>query len=639
MNTRIVMLLTALVLFSLIWCSAVFPKELSETKTIAFNKNVVVRRYKEGEVQAEPYTVKKGDNLWKIIINNYGIKKRLFPFFCRITKSLNPDLKNAYEIFPNQILLIPFKYVTHFNSAKEEIKSVLFGNLFSLPSQMPTEEHTILEGEQVAQILKDKYNIPGNLIFDEYLDLVKQLNPDVKDINRVVANQKVILPAPTYYQLPSGGKDELGRATTKEPTVERPRGEEAPDVEEVEEDLSAGKVQAKEISPGRMLSVEKEIEPVYVDPRFRKIAKHVPRSRKLATQYMRAIADVLQGTLMGSDKFAIPLMSEGQITIDTHNFPILQLTDKKKMILNYDNSLPSGLVELIQSARNDFEVVTLNRFEDIASVLDKIIDSAGYFSIDKSQSPLMIGNQIQFEIRGNWIIYRNELLKDITVVNLLKNEAEPIDAQLKDYIYTYGINLVDLYLMGDGEQEKTSFPPKAVEHKYHPEDVSAIDASGCALLVDSLLVLLGQDFKKDFMIRLFQGTSNGFDVEVMANRYFEREEKGYIISFHPIPEKLREVIAQQGNHLLNLPLPVEDASVAIKSVCDFLGINYDSPRPRFSISSNGEKKTELIIPGILVRKDEETRILITSLKLDTEVHKWLMAKRIKVVRLETSTDS
>ncbi|MCK5187147.1 MAG: hypothetical protein KAR43_08440, partial [Deltaproteobacteria bacterium] len=315
------------------------------------------------------------------------------------------------------------------------------------------------------------------------------------------------------------------------------------------------------------------------------------------------------------------------------------LTDKKKMILNYDNSLPSGLVELIQSERNDFEVVTLNRFEDIASVLDKIIDSAGYFSIDKSQSPLMIGNQIQFEIRGNWIIYGDELLKDITVVNLVKNEAEPIDAQLKDYIYTYGINLVDLYLMGDGEQEKTSFPPKAVEHKYHPEDVSVIDSSGCAVLVDSLLVLLGQDFKKDFMIRLFQGTSDGFDVEVMANRYFEREGKGYIISFHTIPEKLREVIAQQGKRFLNLPLPVEDASVAIKSVCDFLGINYDSPRPRFSINSNGEKKTELIIPGILVRKDEETRILITSLKLDTEVYKWLMTKRIKVVRLETSTDS
>ncbi|MBW1854491.1 MAG: hypothetical protein JRJ00_07395, partial [Deltaproteobacteria bacterium] len=135
---------------------------------------------------------------------------------------------------------------------------------------------------------------------------------------------------------------------------------------------------------------------------------------------------------------------------------------------------------------------------------------------------------------------------------LVKNEAEPIDAQLKDYIYTYGINLVDLYLMGDGEQEKTSFPPKAVEHKYHPEGVSAIDASGCAALVDSLLVLLGQDFKKDFMIRLFQGTSNGFDVEVMANRYFEREGKSCIISFHTIPEKLREVIAQQGNRLLTI---------------------------------------------------------------------------------------
>jgi hypothetical protein len=268
------------------------------------------------------------------------------------------------------------------------------------------------------------------------------------------------------------------------------------------------------------------------------------------------------------------------------------------------------------------------------SVLDKIITIAGYYSVDKSKNPLVIGDQIQFEILGDWIIYEDEFLKDITVVNLTEKEISFIDTELKEYLYTYGVNLVDLYFMDEGGQEKEIFPPKADEQEYHPEGVSEIDASDCMVLVDSVLTLLGQNFKRDFTLKLFQETSEGFNVEVVADRYFEREGKGHVISFHEIPEKLTEVIVRQGNRFLNLYLPLDDPLMVIKSVCDLLRINHDAPRPSFSYTSNGEKKIKLIIPGILIAKDKETPILFTSLELDEEVYQWLAAKKVKVVHLE-----
>jgi hypothetical protein len=222
------------------------------------------------------------------------------------------------------------------------------------------------------------------------------------------------------------------------------------------------------------------------------------------------------------------------------------------------------------------------------------------------------------------------------VVNLTEQETEPIDSQLKDYIYTYGVSLVDLHLMGEGEQEKISFPTKAVEQEYRPEDMPVIATSDCMMLVDSLLTLIGQNFQSDLKVKLFRGKYEGFDVEVMADRYFEREGEGHIISFHTIPEKLIEVIMQQGNRFLSLSPSLEDPSGVITNVLDFLHVSYDAPRPRFSTISNGEKRVELIIPGILIKKDGKTLILLTSVELETEVYQWLMGKKVKVVRLEIS---
>ena len=253
--------------------------------------------------------------------------------------------------------------------------------------------------------------------------------------------------------------------------------------------------------------------------------------------------------------------------------------------------------------------------------------------MDKGQNPLVIGDNIQFEIFGDWIIYKDELLEDIMVLNLIEKGSKPIDSQLKNYISNFGVNLVDLYMIGDGEQAKDSFPSKRAEDTYQPEDIPVIDTLDSVVLVDSLLALLGQEFKKDYEIKLFQGEYDGFDIEVTADCYFERRGVGHVISFHAIPEKLTDVIIQQGNQFLNLSLSLEDSSAVIKNILDFLNISYDAPRPRFTTTSETEKKVELVIPGILIKKDKQTTILLTPLELEAEVYQWLVEKKVKVVRL------
>lgn len=599
MNRPLTISFISLVCYVCMSLTVVCSEEASRTGTISFTKNVVVKKYKMGEVQAEPYTVEKKDSLWTILINKYGIKERQFYFFCRITKHLNPDLKNAHRLVPDQVLLIPFKYVTHFNIPEQEVRPALLKMLSTQLSQVPTEEYTFSKGEHVAQVLRDMYCVPDDLIFNRYLSLVKKLNPNMENMDLVKPSQKILLPSLALYAL------------TPEET-------------------------SKPEEPGEGSMERKKTDRAYVDPRFRTIARQIPSSRPSTLNILSSLTDVLQGKLDITGEVAIPFMDRGNVTIDAKEFPVLQLTENKKIIVHYGGERPGELTDVRQLKANGFEVVSLDEHEDMKSVLDKLLDAAGYFSVDKSNNPLVIGDQIQFEITGDWIIYADELLKDVMVINLLDNEKRPIDSQLKDYIHTFGVNLIDLYLTGEGEEEEIDLPHQTVAAGYSPEDVPVIDTSDHQVTVDSLLGLLGQTYKKGFTIDLFRGESEVFDVEVMADRYFERGGKGYMISFHKIPEKVVELITGQGHRFLTIA-PSSDPSAVIQNVLDLLDIDYVSPRPKFPDVINGEKGVELFVPGILIKKDERTRILLTSIDLEKEVYQWLMDKHVKVVRLGVST--
>jgi LysM repeat protein len=628
MQAKKIISFVAGVLFLFAGFSEVVPEELIETKTISFTKNVVVKKYKKGEVHAEPYTVQKEDTLWKILVDGYGIKDKQFYFFCRITKSLNPELKDADQLVPDQVVLIPFKYITHFNIPEEQMRSVIRSVLSTQSSQVPTEDHTISKGEHLAQVLRDMYNIPDDLIFNQYLKVVKKLNPGLKDLNLVLPKQKIVLPSISAFQLSpraeatpeegireafaEAGDSPRERVVSEKTTMSLP-----PQAEDEREEV-----------PG-----EKKGEPVFVDPPFKKIAGNVPRSRKRYIETMTSLADIFQGELHRLGDISIPLMEESHITIDTNTFPILQLTSDKRIILDYGGDLPPGIVDLVQLDPGNYEVVKLNEHENMKSVLSKVIDAAGYYAVDKTGNPLLVGDAVQFEISGDWVIYGDEFIEDVKVVNVIEKGDAPLDPQLKDSIHTHGIDMVDVYMTGEGEDPDTVTVPQAHEVRTPPAEVPVLAISNGPVLLDSLLGLLGQQYTKDNEIKLFRGASEGFDVEIMADRYFERGGVRHIVNFQPLSEKLTDLITGQGDRIFILSENVSDPLEIIEDLLQFLRLNYDAPRPGFFDRSGGKKRVGFFIPGILVERDTIEDILLTAATIKTDVLHWLVNHEVKVVQL------
>ena len=616
---------------ALFFCAAfaeVVSEELSETRTISFTKSVVVKKYKSGEVHAEPYRVQKEDTLWKILVEGYGIKDKQFYFFCRITKGLNPQLHNVDQLVPDQVVLIPFKYVTHFNIPKEQMRSIIRSVLSAHAPRVPTEDYTISKGEHLAQVLRDVYNIPDELIFNQYLDVVKKLNPGLSDVNLIRPDQKIVLPSAAAFQLSPRPEEVAGETAAPLPHAAGEGGR---------EDDAHRVVQEKELPQQRAAAPEKPAgirgDPVVLDPPLRKIAGSVPRSRERYIETMASLAAIFQGELHRLGDISIPVMDAGRITIDTNTFPILQLTSDKRIIVDYGDDLPAGIVDLVHLDPGNYEVIKLGAGESMKSVFDKVLNAAGYYAVDTSGNSLVIGDTVQFEVSGDWVVYGDEFIEDVRVVNVLGTGDAPLDSQLRCSLSTYGIDMVDVYMAGEGKDADRLPYPTMSETPPLPPPVPALDVSSGPVLVDSLLHLLEQQYRKDHTVRLFRGEAEGFDVEIMANRYFERGGVRHIINFQPLSGKLADVITRQGDRLFSVPEETGDPAPLLENLLDFLQVSYDAPRPGFFDTSAGKKRVGLFVPGILIKRDAGEDILLTAARVKTDIVAWLAGHGVKVVQL------
>jgi hypothetical protein len=190
--------------------------------------------------------------------------------------------------------------------------------------------------------------------------------------------------------------------------------------------------------------------------------------------------------------------------------------------------------------------------------------------------------------------------------------------------------MIDLYMTEEGEKAPV---PGTVESRDCPGDIPAINVANGKVLVDSLLGLLGQQYREDYTLKLFGGGSEGFDIEVKADRFFERGGVRHIITFRPLSKKLIDVIAKQGDRVLSMPDVVNNASEAIVDVLRFMQLSYDAPRPGFFDTSGGKKRVGLFIPGVLIKREKQEDILLTSSPLKNEVYQFLTNHNVKIVSM------
>lgn len=186
-------------------------------------KQYSIFTFENRDYLCEPYLVQKDDWLYKIFRQKGEISTDDFPTFLNIFKRLNPKLSNIDAIEPGHQILIPLKQVSRktFEEKKEGIVEVpvLEFSRDALEEKLASlvRPHTIQRGDTVSTLLDKTFLKKGGAVSEIGESVFRQLNPGIKDINKIYLGSRVVIPdaaildQPWFRDFMAMGKTEVSQ--------------------------------------------------------------------------------------------------------------------------------------------------------------------------------------------------------------------------------------------------------------------------------------------------------------------------------------------------------------------------------------------------------------------------------------------
>jgi hypothetical protein len=412
-----VSLLIIVLLFS---PSSAREKTDEETYSISLVKTAEVDKqiYKVGKkkVLTETVSVKKGDHVWQILRQRGLLKQRNLREILSTLKKLNRSLTNLDLIHPGQKILIPLTI------SPIEGMPVLARKVPPIPfpieklKELDLENYTVKRGDSLIRVVKALYNVPDHIVYNEYLNFVKKLNPSIKNLNLIYPGQTIRLP---------------------------------------------------------IYSAQKISMPIEPKPPAK--SKPQVQKKKMFTigHHLGQIFTLLGEEWVQSGEHMIPLRSGGQINLKADSYPIINLSTGNRVIVDLHNNLPKKMGDLITSNWNNYQIIHLGKDYDLRRSLNTILPACNYGKVYGLGEPLMVGGDIPLRITADWMIRLDPGVSDekgqIIMITLSDDFTQRTPHPIKSYLDGLGIRAIDY-----PQAAKAGYESKEAVKVLKAEDATAI---------------------------------------------------------------------------------------------------------------------------------------------------------------------
>ncbi len=197
---------TFFVIIPLLHVAMAQEKKDEETYSISLVKTAEegkeIYEIEDKRVLAETYTVQKGDHIWQLFRERGLLKKGNLKELLSTLQKLNKSLASLDLIYPGEKLVIPL-HIAPGSGILARTQDVVETSLAFL-KDLDLQDYTVKKGDYLVKVVQGLYNIPHVHLYNEYLELVKTLNPSIEDLDRVYPGQVVRLPvySPQIVRLP-----------------------------------------------------------------------------------------------------------------------------------------------------------------------------------------------------------------------------------------------------------------------------------------------------------------------------------------------------------------------------------------------------------------------------------------------------
>jgi hypothetical protein len=433
------------------------------------------------------------------------------------------------------------------------------------------ENYTVRRGDTLVKVIRSRYQISDEKLYREYLELVRGLNPSIEDLDTVSPGQIVKLPIWT-------------------PQVVR-----AP------------------IAP------KASLEPEGVAQKVRRTA--------LGYQLGQIFTHMGEEWVQTGHHF-IPLKSGGHIDLKADSFPIINLFNGYKVIVDLYNAMPEKMSTVIESSWENYAIVHLNKDDNLRTAFDKVLPACHYSKIYKLGEPLDLRGDIPFRIAGDWIIQPTASpggeKEKMIMITLVDDYTPKTPRAIQDFLRTQGIKAID-YPPADDAVEPSAAKLEVLKAG---NDISS--------LIETILNLTGQPFSQGVEIPIYKSGKSNFNLVMRADFLLKVSGRDCIIDLKGMEPDMAALLEEHQFMVLLLAGDKDPSSVVSKTL-GLLGVQFDSkPHDFMAAERDQQKNVRLTIPGIVFQANSGKNIFATPLDIPDDIALFLSQRGYDILNLTLS---
>ncbi len=490
----------------------------------------------------ETHTVERGDTLWKILGRNNPLTPDRYAELLKEFRRANPKVADPSRLVPGQKLLVP-------SGGTPETKD-----------DGRTVGYTVKRGDSLSEILHSR-GVPRRQ-WKKHFDAIRDINPSVTDVNRILAGKTLRLPTEGYFTEAKPPAEpekavaaaEPGKAAVPPAPVVTTPAADAPSALVLTRDIAAGPGQDALAAgkPEAALLVPKTVSPnaSVVEAGKAKPADEAvtPPARSpyrgLLSDLFLAIGEkwVDRGTMY------LPFPSGGDVVLQLSDFPIVRFSGGTEALIDFRGGIPQRVADAISAQWKSLRVVSLADAGGAGDRIDRILRVSGYHSVKEGISrPVVMGETVSVALPARWIIQRTEdslLSGDLILLKEVPEKPDPELLAVLRYARRVGLrvlpyaddpNAMEGFLVGIQEEASAGGIPVALE----------VPKTGGLPAVDFGLSLLGIVARTGERLRL-GGEGDAFRLLVSPERLFEVGGRKYVVDTGKISPAIRSILRESG---------------------------------------------------------------------------------------------
>jgi len=546
---------------------------ISLTKTAGIEADIYEVDNKK--VLTEEYTIKEGEWVWQILRQKGLLKQRNLSEILSVLQALNASLGSLDLVHPGEKIIIPLKIApvagTSVIAASPPPVKVSLADL----KDVDLENYTVEPGDSLTRIIKGRYDIPKDYLYGEYLGMIKKLNPSIRDLNIIHPGQKIKLPvySPEVVRKP------IKMAMPQESEEKK---------EYVKEDKTKS-------------SVSDDLGVIFTE---------------MGEEWVK------------TGEHFIPLKSGSQIDLKAVSFPILNLQNGLRVMVDLNNKLPDKMARLIESSWGNYRVLHLVEGDNLRSTLDKILEVCNYPKVSKMGEALELGGDIPIRITADWIVKLSEKQSHnrpgFVVINLNEGPVTNTPWMIKEYLNSLGVKVID-YPQGDDKRIEVV------------ENAATLNGGGePASLVRALLDLTGRSYSTEVEIPVYQRQKADFKLIIKADFFLKIKGRDAIIDLIGLAPEMISLLEDHEFSVLSMANE-KDPLAMVSMTLEFLNIESQNGPHSFMVGNiDDSRNVKLTLPGVVFPDSRGNPVLATPLILPEEIAAFLSKRAYRILPLSFS---